>query len=442
MKFIYFDIDTLRPDHLSCYGYGRRTPHIDALAADGVRFTRAYASNTPCMPARAALFTGCFGVVNGVETHGAAALAVKTPPETALPRVLTWQGAEAVTVSSFGRHPAPWFYNGFSHVIDPSYRCRADNFQRFYGQAVNDAAIGFLDGFQGEDLFLHLHYWDPHGPLTPPPAWIDEAYEPDTSAVTDEQLARLAASPLYRGGRHAGVRTRRDLAALLRLYDAEIRYTDHLIGQMCGYLKEKGWYEDCAIVLSADHGEQYGEGQMILEHGTVHDSCIHIPLLLKLPGGAHAGGECPHPVYGLDIAPTAARFFDAPAPQIWHGAALQDTLDGTAPPRDYLVCEHGLYTCQRAILQNGWKLVHTFSPGVWDFAEYALYDTEHNPQETVDGKASHPDMLARLQALEAAWLRDTLHGAPDPLAELGAKDAQHGMGVAREVTRRLQKGGE
>ena len=88
MKVIYFDIDTLRPDHLSCCGYGRPTPHIDALAADGVRFSRAYASNTPCMPARAALFTGCFGVVNGVETHGTAALSVATPPETALPRVL------------------------------------------------------------------------------------------------------------------------------------------------------------------------------------------------------------------------------------------------------------------------------------------------------------------------------------------------------------------
>ena len=73
MKVIYFDIDTLRPDHLSCCG------HIDALAADGVRFSRAYASNTPCMPARAALFTGCFGVVNGVETHGTAALSVATP---------------------------------------------------------------------------------------------------------------------------------------------------------------------------------------------------------------------------------------------------------------------------------------------------------------------------------------------------------------------------
>ena len=69
----------------------------------------------------------------------------------------------------------------------------------FRGAAVNEAAMDFLDGFCGEDLFLHLHYWDPHGPLSPPPEWIDRGYEPDTSAVTDEQLTRLAASPAVPG---------------------------------------------------------------------------------------------------------------------------------------------------------------------------------------------------------------------------------------------------
>ena len=234
------------------------------------------------------------------------------------------------------------------------------------------------------------------------------------------------------------MRSRRELAELLRLYDAEIRYTDHLVGQMCAYLKKRGWYDDCAVILSADHGEQYGEGQMILEHGTVHDSCIHIPMLLKLPGGAHRGEVCAHPVYGLDIAPAAARFFGVAAPEMWHGTALQDTLDGTAAPREYLVCEHGLYTCQRAVLQDGWKMVHTFSPGLWDFAEYALYHTEEDPRETADVKARYPEVLARMQALEAEWLERTLHGAPDPLARLGAENAQHGLRVVREVTRRLR----
>ena len=81
---------------------------------------------------------------------------------------------------------------------------------------------------------------------------------------------------------------------------------------------------------------------------------------------------------------------------------------------------------------------HTFSPGLWDFAEYALYHTEEDPRETADVKARYPEVLARMQALEAEWLERTLHGAPDPLARLGAENAQHGLRVAREVTRRLR----
>ncbi len=439
MKFIYFDIDTLRPDHLSCYGYGRSTPNMDALAADSVLFTNAYASNTPCMPSRASVFTGCFGLTNGVETHGKAALSVDTPPETALARVITWNKAQAVTVSSFGRHPAPWFYNGFSHVIDPSYRSRAENFQRFSGSAVNEAAMEYLDGFKGGDLFLHLHYWDPHGPLTPPPEWIDYGYEPDTSGVSQKQLDGLTGSALYRGGLHANVHDRNDLAELIRRYDAEIRYTDHLIGQMCAYLKERGWYKDSVLVLSADHGEQYGEAQMILEHGTVHDSCIHIPLLLKLPNGERAGTVCTDPVYGLDIAPTAVRALGMKAPENWDGIALQDLLDKKEKPRAYLVCEHGLYTCQRAVLKEGWKLVHTFSPGIWDFPEFALYNTEADRTESTDVKERYPKKLEQMKRLEKEWLEQVLQGAPDRLAQLGAADAQHGMQVAKRITQQIRE---
>lgn len=437
MKVFYFDIDTLRYDHLSCYGYERGTPHMDGLAADGVRFTQAYASNTPCMPSRAAVFTGCFGVVNGVETHGRSALEVATPEHTALPRVLAQQNVETVTVSSFGRHPAPWFYNGFSHVMDPSYLCGAENFQRFDGQQVNRMAQGFLDGFQGDNLFLHLHYWDPHGPLTPPAEWVDEQYEPDTSHITDEQIAKLSASPVYRGGKHMQVHNRQDLARLLRLYDAEVRYTDYLVGQMIAYLKKRGWYEDAVIFLSADHGEQYGESQMILEHGTVDDSCIHIPLLFKAPG-VEAGRVCSAPVYGLDIAPSVARCFGVQAPPLWNGTALQDTLSGAS--REYLVCEHGLYTCQRAILKDHWKMVHTFSAGLWDFPEYALYDRREG-SSAQDRKKEFPEILKQMQKTEQTWLAQIIGNAPDVLALLGRENGQHGMRVAREITCRMEQGG-
>lgn len=114
MKVIYFDIDTLRPDHLSCCGYGRPTPHIDALAADGVRFSRTYASNTPCHagPRSAVYRLLRRGQRRGDPRYGCT-FRGHARPETALPRVLSWEGVHTAAVSSFGRHPAPWFYNGF-----------------------------------------------------------------------------------------------------------------------------------------------------------------------------------------------------------------------------------------------------------------------------------------------------------------------------------------
>ncbi|OUC09540.1 sulfatase, partial [Litorilinea aerophila] len=71
MRILYIDIDSLRPDHLSCYGYHRRTsPNIDAIAAEGVRFENFYATDSPCLPSRTAFFTGHFGIRTGVVNHG------------------------------------------------------------------------------------------------------------------------------------------------------------------------------------------------------------------------------------------------------------------------------------------------------------------------------------------------------------------------------------
>ncbi|MEG0834668.1 MAG: sulfatase [Christensenella sp.] len=435
MKVIYFDIDTLRMDRLSCYGASKTTPNIDALCQDGIRFNNAFASNTPCMPSRAAVFTGCFGVVNGIETHGKGALSVRTSEETALARVLSHSGVETVTISSFGRHPAPWFYNGFTHVIDPSYRCGAENFQRFQGSEVNNAAFEFLKGFHGDNLFLHLHYWDPHGPLVPPAEFIDAAYTPNTDAVSEEMLKALSCSNLYRGGKHANVKTRNDLQEIIRLYDAEIAYTDFLIGQMTDFLKSLGIYDECAIILSSDHGEQYGEAQMILEHGTVHNSCIHIPLLFKPPFARKKLQQCQSYVYGLDIAPTVAQLFGISVPVIWNGISLFRSAQNQ-DLRKYIVCEHGLYTCQRAIIISEWKYVHTYSAGVWDFPEHALYRISEDFFEQFNVAETYPEITKRLHSIEKEWLTTVIQDKPDLLEQIGKDNLQSGLKIAMQITRK------
>src|SRR4051794_13545911 len=112
MRILYIDIDTLRPAHLGCYGYHRpTTPHIDAIAARGVRFDNVYASDVPCLPSRTALVTGMFGIRNGVANHGGAAADLaswgadrgffgRTASGT-LPAVLMQAGFHAASISSF-----------------------------------------------------------------------------------------------------------------------------------------------------------------------------------------------------------------------------------------------------------------------------------------------------------------------------------------------------
>ena len=182
MKVLLVDIDTLNPDHLGCYGYGRPTsPSIDALAAEGVTFRRAYTSDSPCGPSRAALFSGRHGISNGVVTH----LGRGTQLRDALPfergarareqqpmlaELLHRSGCNPVTFSTFAeRHRMWWFNAGWAEVHNrmPG-RCgqeRADE--------VNAAVLPWLRRHAQEDWFLHVHYWDPHRNYRCPPEYVD-----------------------------------------------------------------------------------------------------------------------------------------------------------------------------------------------------------------------------------------------------------------------------
>ena len=131
MRILYLDLDTLRPDHLGCYGYHRNTsPNIDSLATDGMVFDNYYCSDAPCLPSRAALLTGRFGIHTGVVGHGGTAADMRLEGATrsfrdrlagdSLPAMLKAAGMRTVTVSPFGeRHAAWWFHAGFTEMYNP-----------------------------------------------------------------------------------------------------------------------------------------------------------------------------------------------------------------------------------------------------------------------------------------------------------------------------------
>lgn len=193
MRVLYIDIDSLRADHLGCYGYHRNTsPNIDRIAENGIRYENCYTSDAPCLPSRSALFSGRFGIHNGVVGHGGTAAEpfvegkdrwfFSTLGSTSWMHCLRTMGLQTVTISSFGeRHSAWHWYANFSEIYNPGGRGEelADDISRL--------AIDWIRrNGKSDDWFLHLNFWDPHTPFRTPekygepfkdeplPAWLTE----------------------------------------------------------------------------------------------------------------------------------------------------------------------------------------------------------------------------------------------------------------------------
>jgi arylsulfatase A-like enzyme len=178
MRILYYDIDTLRADHLGCYGYGRATsPNADRIAAEGVRFEHCYVSDAPCLPSRASMFTGRFGIHTGVVGHGGTAADIRPlgaergfHTGEQLPgfiECLRRQGIYPVSFSPFAeRHSAWWFYAGWREMFNTGKRGHES------AEEVVPLALEWLKANAKRDNWLlHVNVWDPHTPYRAPEAF-------------------------------------------------------------------------------------------------------------------------------------------------------------------------------------------------------------------------------------------------------------------------------
>ena len=198
MRVFYMDIDTLRPDHLGCYGYCRDTsPNIDRVASEGVRFENVYVSDAPCLPSRASLFTGRFGIHTGVVGHGGTAGDIRiegrerefstVASRNSWMSAMRQAGFYTVSVSPFAeRHSAWWFCDGFREMYNPGKRGVE------IASEVTPYALDWLRKHGKEDnWFLHVNFWDPHtGYRTP--ADFGKPFDgcPYDDWLTDEMISR------------------------------------------------------------------------------------------------------------------------------------------------------------------------------------------------------------------------------------------------------------
>ena len=212
-----------------------------------------------------------------------------------------------------------------------------------------------------------------------------------------------------------------DMEGLKRLmdgYDTGIRYADHLVGQILTLLKQQGVYDDTAVIITSDHGENMGELGIYSEHGTADEPTCRIPMIVKwpgLPGGRTDAGF--H--YNLDLAPTMADMLGvAPSPR-WDGLSWADTLtDGADTGREFLVLSQMAHVCQRSVRWKQYLYVRTYHDGFRLFDREMLFDVESDPHETKDLKHEHPEVCHLCAHMLLDWFDDMMLSSPsavDPM---------------------------
>ncbi len=268
-------IDTLRSDHVHCYGDSQiETPALDALAADGIRFEHAFTPSPITNSSHTSILTGLQPSSHGVTDFGVP-LAPSHPTWAELLKADGYHTAAfigAVILDSNSLAPGLDrgfdYYDNFPKDADPkSHWGRVER----RGMDVVQHAEKWLNANPDGPRFVWVHLYDPHDPYEPPPPY-SETYKD-------------------------------------RLYDGEIAYADSALGKFVGFLKQRGWYHSSIVVVVGDHGEGLGEHKENTHGIFLYDSTTHVPLIVKLPGATerrkNRGSARPHHRYSSHRARSA-----------------------------------------------------------------------------------------------------------------------------------------
>jgi choline-sulfatase len=285
-------IDTLRADHVHCYGYDRvQTPALDALAKDGVRFTHAFTPSPITNTSHVSILTGLLPSIHGV-TDFAVPLAATHPTAAELLKKSGYQTAAFIgAVILDSKSLAPGLDRGFDFYDSfPEHSTTKSRWGRVErrGMEVVQHTENWLNAHHAGRHFVWLHLYDPHDPYEPPPPY----------------------SQLYKD----------------HLYDGEIAYADSALAKFIGYLKQQGWYENSLVIVVGDHGEGLREHNEETHGIFLYDATTHVPLIVKPARVREAGKVVNAQVRTTDILPTILEIVGSPRPERLDGESLGEHL--------------------------------------------------------------------------------------------------------------------
>jgi arylsulfatase A-like enzyme len=390
MRIIYFDIDSLRPDRLGCYGYHRPvSPHIDAIARQGTRWTNCFASDVPCVPSRTALFSGRPGIVTGAVSHGG--LHANPYPDPNRGFKAAWDrdswmmcmrqaGYHCGTISSFAERHSAWHWTaGFNDIVNCG-QCGHET----VAEVVPLATRWLAEHGKQKNWFLHVNLWDVHVPYRSPAVALDGDPLPSwLKGVFPNHLDNLGERGPKKTFRTRGISgqldTVDDLQHMLQSCDEAVFSVDQAVGTLYQQLEALGVVEDLVVIIAADHGENFGEWSAYAAHCTADVATARVPLIISGGGyesGAVVDGLCQH----IDLASTICALVGVEQPESWRARPLPVAND---PGRDYVVTSQLAQCVQRSVHWN-------HDDTLWGYLRTA-YDYGHDlPRECVYLPAATP----------------------------------------------------
>jgi choline-sulfatase len=305
---ILISVDTLRADHLSCYGSKRvRTPHVDILAQAGTLFVHASSLVPLTFPSHTSLLTSTYPFSSDIEDNGEAL----PPGAVTLATILKARGYRtAAFVASFILDRRFGLNQGFGVYDSPFDLHRHTGIDpgdiKRSASDVEAAAEHWIAGNSGEPFFVFLHFYDLHTPYRPPAAYRRR----------------------YPGSG----------------YDAEIAYVDDVLGRLETFLEQRGLFQRCLIIFTADHGEGLGEHGESAHGYFIYQSTIHVPLIFHWPkNSARFQASVQQPVSLIDVAPTILQFLHLPPPRQFQGHSLLSAIQNGSSSEASPVYSESLY---------------------------------------------------------------------------------------------------
>ncbi len=395
-NLILFTIDTLRANHLGCYGYFRETsPNIDAIAREALLFERCFVPMAQTLPSHLSIMTGVYpmehGVLSNLEKPGGQRFA---PGDNMRPiaMLLGEQGYRcAAFVSATPVKKSSGIAHGFDTFDEP------ERARRLGGETVT-AFLSWLEQSPPEPFFAWIHVFDPHAPYEPP-APYDTMFSSDVALDAYMQERRIAEHvQKQRNDRHVVPEDDLwDIRKAINGYDGEIRYVDDQIARLVERLKERHLWDRTVFVLTADHGEGLGQHDIVM-HDAIWDEQLHVPLVIRAPGAAAA--KIARPVRSIDILPTVLSLMGGIDASAFLAQCRGRNALTAASEEPVFAQEPDGRRKVFALMDGDWKYIHDADKGD------QLFHLGRDPFELTNVIADHPQEAARLKQQIVELMRE------------------------------------